>query len=80
MFYHTLQVHHGYLYVNGIAQTEGFIAEQPTYTSNLTVRSLSVTSLHFVIMPLSFKHFAMLAEYVLKQHYGLVNAGTWLTN
>ncbi|CAK7346928.1 unnamed protein product [Dovyalis caffra] len=31
-----VQVHHGSLYVNGIVQTEDFLAEQPTYKSNLT--------------------------------------------
>ncbi|KAG6671810.1 hypothetical protein I3843_16G026200 [Carya illinoinensis] len=30
------QVNHGLLYVNGIAQKEDFIAECPTYKSNLT--------------------------------------------
>ena len=37
----TLQVDDGWLYVNGIAQKEDFIAEPPTYKSNLTVWSLS---------------------------------------
>ncbi|XP_050228167.1 chloroplast processing peptidase-like [Mercurialis annua] len=31
----SVQVHHGSLYVNGIAQNEDFIAEKPTYTSEL---------------------------------------------
>ncbi|XP_022748860.1 chloroplast processing peptidase-like isoform X2 [Durio zibethinus] len=31
-----VQVHHGSLYVNGVAQNENFIAEQPSYTSDLT--------------------------------------------
>ncbi|KAM7256973.1 hypothetical protein ACFE04_012714 [Oxalis oulophora] len=31
-----VQVRHGSLYVNGIARNEDFIAERPTYTSNLT--------------------------------------------
>lgn len=45
----TLQVRNGLLFVNGIAQNEDFIAEQPRYTSTLTVRLASVTflSLHF---------------------------------
>ncbi|KAG6624402.1 hypothetical protein I3843_16G026200 [Carya illinoinensis] len=32
----SVQVNHGLLYVNGIAQKEDFIAECPTYKSNLT--------------------------------------------
>lgn len=31
-----VQVHHGSLYVNGIAQTEDFLVKRPAYTSNLT--------------------------------------------
>ncbi|XP_065848004.1 chloroplast processing peptidase-like [Euphorbia lathyris] len=31
-----VQVHHGSLYVNGKAQNEDFIADRPTYTSDLT--------------------------------------------
>lgn len=31
-----VQVHHGSLYVNGIAQAEDFLVERPAYTSNLT--------------------------------------------
>ncbi|KAK6257570.1 hypothetical protein QUC31_001029 [Theobroma cacao] len=31
-----VQVHHGSLYVNGVAQNENFIAERPSYTSDLT--------------------------------------------
>ncbi|XP_062160194.1 chloroplast processing peptidase-like isoform X2 [Alnus glutinosa] len=31
-----VQVNHGRLFVNGIAQKEDFIAERPTYKSNLT--------------------------------------------
>lgn len=31
-----VQVHHGSLYVNGVAQNENFIAEPPSYTSELT--------------------------------------------
>ncbi|OMO54995.1 Peptidase S26A, signal peptidase I [Corchorus olitorius] len=32
-----VQVRDGSLYVNGVAQVENFIAERPSYTSNLTV-------------------------------------------
>ena len=42
-----LQVHHGSLYVNGIAQTEDFLVEGPAYTSNLTVRFITLTFLCF---------------------------------
>ncbi|KAB1200531.1 Chloroplast processing peptidase, partial [Morella rubra] len=31
-----VQIHHGWLYVNGIAQKEDFLAEHPSYKSNLT--------------------------------------------
>ncbi|GMP46838.1 hypothetical protein CsSME_00014842 [Camellia sinensis var. sinensis] len=34
----SVEVHHGSLYVNGIAQNEDFIAERPTYPLNLIVR------------------------------------------
>ncbi|PSS31885.1 Thylakoidal processing peptidase [Actinidia chinensis var. chinensis] len=32
-----VEVHHGSLYVNGIAQNEDFIAERATYSSNPTI-------------------------------------------
>lgn len=35
-----LQVRHGALYVNGVAQEEDFVADPPTYTTKLTVRPL----------------------------------------
>ncbi|XVF64504.1 hypothetical protein PTKIN_Ptkin09bG0174800 [Pterospermum kingtungense] len=35
-----VQVHHGSLYVNGVAQNENFIVERPSYTSDLTVGPL----------------------------------------
>ncbi|KAF7816823.1 chloroplast processing peptidase-like [Senna tora] len=31
-----VEVRHGFLYVNGVAQRENYIAERPTYTTNLT--------------------------------------------
>ncbi|KAE8709855.1 hypothetical protein F3Y22_tig00110328pilonHSYRG00691 [Hibiscus syriacus] len=32
---YAMQVHHGSLYVNGVEQQENFIAERPSYTSDL---------------------------------------------
>ncbi|CAK8567395.1 unnamed protein product [Lathyrus sativus] len=32
----TVEVHHGVLYVNGVAQEENFVIEPPTYTTKLT--------------------------------------------
>lgn len=70
----TLQVRDGSLYVNGIAQNEDFIAEQPKYTSNLTVRSLSVILFVLPFHFTPFPPFAMPAEPSLEQQYGVTTA------
>lgn len=46
---HTLQVHHGGLYVNGVAQEEDFVAEKPTYTMKSTVRPLLIAIVIFFL-------------------------------
>jgi len=47
-----MQVNHGALYINGVAQQEDFIAEPPAYTMQLTVRSLLIVMIlfHSIIM------------------------------
>ncbi|EEF42111.1 signal peptidase I, putative [Ricinus communis] len=50
-----VQVQHGSLYVNGKAQNEDFIAQRPTYTSEITVRA---PSLYFNIAAFLFSIYA----------------------
>lgn len=68
-----IQVNHGLVYINGIAQEEDFIAEQPTYRMNPTVGPCYLLCMFFFFSQFIW-YFHVPAERVLEQHYGVDTA------